>query len=195
VAIHNFDAMREQFVTIDSIPDHRSDVEKQFTPLSTYNHGKPDIAYAERLAEEMINISGAWITLFIKEPKGDSQELEIWDEDADPIYRAGKKMKAYFKPEPVMTELTRWGVDTPLRITVVFSRASLMMDGSINERLVQPGDVIEAPYNLPTPYDTGPLMFRILNSKEDGFFQYRWLYVNAICELITGDDTLKVRVK
>lgn len=193
MTIYNFD-IKEKFTTIDSVPDFRSDVEKQFSPLSTYNHDKPDIAYAERLAEELINISGAWITLFLKEPK-QGAVTEIWDEDADPLYRAGKKIKAYFKPEPVMTELTRWGIDVPIRITVVFSRAMLMADRSIGERLLLPGDAIEAPYNLPTIFDTGPLRFRILNSKQDGFFQYRWLYVNTICELLTGDEALKVRVK
>lgn len=193
MAIHNFDGMREQFVTIDNVPDFRSDVEKQLTPLSIYDHSKPDIAYAERMAEEIINVSGALVTIFLKEPKRDTSETEIWDEDADPLYRAGIKIKAFFKPEPNLAELTRWGVDVPLRATIVFSRASLLKDPQIGARLLFAGDVIEAPYNLPTKFDVGPIRFRILNAKQDGFFQYRWLYLNAICELITGDQALQVR--
>lgn len=200
MAIYEFND-KEQFVSINKIPDFRTDAEKQLTPLSSYNHEKADIAYAERLAEEIINVSGAWVTLFLKEPQRDTAEDDIWDEDADPLYRAGKHIKAFFKPEPTLTELTRWGVDTPLRITVVFSRAMLMMDPGIGSRLLLPGDVIEAPYNLPTgmvsskapTIDVGPLRFRVLNTKQEGFFEYRWLYVNATCELLTGDEALKVR--
>jgi hypothetical protein len=191
--IHNFGQQREQYITIDSVPDFRTEVEKQLTPLSIYNHDKPDIAYAERMAEEVINVSGAWITLFLKQPKGDSAEIEVWDEDADPLYSAGKKIKAYFKPEPVLAELTRWGVDVPIRITVVFSRASLMNDVSIGPRLLLPGDVIEAPYNLPSVLNMGPLRFRVLNSSQDGFFHYRWLYLKATCELLVGDLANQVR--
>ncbi|MEM3097209.1 MAG: hypothetical protein QXU32_00600 [Nitrososphaerales archaeon] len=193
--IYSFDAQREQFVTIDNIPDFRTEVEKKLTPISIYNHGKPDIAYAERMAEEIINISGAWVTVFLKESKGDTDDGEIWDEDADPLYRASKKMKAYFKPEPSLIELTRWGIDIPIRITAVFSRAALMKEPGIGKRLLLPGDVIEAPYNLPTSLDIGPMRFRVLNSKQEGNFQYRWLYVSVLCELLTGDDALKVRTE
>lgn len=195
MAIYNFDAHREQFVTIDSIPDFRTEVEKQLTPIAIYNHDKPDIAYAERMAEELVNISGALVTVFLKEPKGDTAENDVWDEDADPLYRAGKKMKAYFKPEPSMTELTRWGIDTPIKIILVFSRAVLMKEPGIGERLLLAGDVVEAPYNMPTKFDTGPLRFRVLNTKQEGNFQYRWLYLHAICELLTGDEALKVRTE
>ena len=195
MAIYQFDAQREQLVTIDSVPDFRSDLEKQLTPLSIYNHTKPDIAYAERLAEEIVNISGAWVTVFMKEPKQDAEEIEVWDEDADPLYRSGKKMKAYFKPEPNLVELTKWGVDIPLRVTMVFSRAGLMIDKTISTRLLLPGDVIEAPYNLPTAarQDVGPKRFRILNAAQEGFFHYRWLYLKCTCELITGDEALQVK--
>jgi hypothetical protein len=192
MAIYQLDT-RQQLVTIDSIPDFRSQTEKQFTPLSIYDHSKPDIAYAERLAEEIVNVSGAWVTVFLKEPKRDAPEDEVWDEDADPIYRSGIKTKAYFKPEPIQSELTRWGNDTPLKSTIVFSRAALFKEDSIGARLLLPGDVIEAPYNYATRFDMGPFRFRVLNIKQDGFFEYRWLYIHAVCELLTGDDALKVK--
>lgn len=192
MAIYQMDT-RQQLVTIDAVPDFRSQVEKQYTLLSTYDHSKADIAYAERLAEEIVNISGAWVTVFLKEPKRDALEDEVWDEDADPIYRSGVKTKAYFKPEPVASELTRWGVDTATKATIVFARAALFKEDRIGARLILPGDVIEAPYNYATRFDMGPLRFRILNVKHDGFFEYRWLYMHAVCELITGDDALKIR--
>ncbi len=192
MAIYQMDT-RQQLITIDALPDFRSKEEKQFTLLSLYDHSKPDIAYAERLAEEIVNICGAWVTVFLKEPKRDAPEDEVWDEDADPLYRSGIKTKAYFKPEPVSSELTRWGVDAATKATIVFSRASLFQEDGIGTRLLLPGDVIEAPYNYATKFDMGPMRFRILNVKHDGFFEYRWLYMHAICELITGDDALKIK--
>lgn len=162
------------------------------SPLSLYNHEKQDIAYAERLAEEVVNLSGAIVTVFLKEPKRDSPELDVWDEDADPLYQNGKVMKAYFKPEPTQGELTRWGYDLRLRMTAVFSRAALFKHPNVGQRLLQPGDVIEAPYNLPTNFDEGPLRFRIINTTQSGFFEYRWLYLECTCELLTGDKAVAV---
>lgn len=184
---------RQQLVTIDAVPDFRTETEKRFTLLSTYDHSKVDIAYAERLAEEIVNISGAWVTVFLKEPKRDVQADEVWDEDADPLYRGGVQMKAYFKPEPNQSELTRWGVDNATKATIVFSRAGLFKEAHIGARLLLPGDVVEAPYNYATKFDIGPMRFRILSVKQDGFFEYRWLYMHAMCELITGDDALKIK--
>ncbi len=93
-----FNESDERFSSIDDLPDFRTDIEKQHTPLAIYNHDKPDLAFAERLAEETINISGAWVTLYTKEPYVDREDLDdVWDEDADPIYREGLDMKAWFK--------------------------------------------------------------------------------------------------
>lgn len=195
MAIYSFDGDLNQFSSMDSVPDFRTEAEKTNSPLSLFNNTSSDIALAERQAAEIINISGATITLYLKEPKRDAPEIEVWDEDADPIYRQGKSMKAYFKPEPAQQELTRWGYDQRLRITVVFARASLMAVTGIGNRLVLPGDVIEAPYNLPSNFDYNAFRFRILNVKQAGFFKYRWLYVECSCELITGDQALQVPFK
>jgi len=179
---------------MSSIPDFRSDVEKVFSPLALYNHDKPDIAYAERLAEELINLSGAWVTIFLKEIKGDSEELEVWDEDADPMYRNGASMKAYIKPDTIAFELTRWGVDNPIKSTIVFHRSSII--SAFGPRLIAPGDVVRIPYNAasallapePRPFD-----FRIMNVYDSGNFQYRWLYYTAKAQLLPGDKALRVR--
>ena len=194
MAIHDFNQQKELFVTIDKVPDFRSEVEKQLTPLSIYNHHKSDIALAERWSEEIINVSGAWISLHLKMPKPPDAD-EVWDEDADPVYDNPKDFKAWFKPEHTMFELTRWGLDVALPITVVFSRAVLMKE--IGERLIQVGDVIEAPYNIPSLPEnpSGPKYFRALNVKNTGNFMYRWLYIECHCELITGDRALRPLLK
>lgn len=192
--IYNFNARNEALSTMDSIPDPRSAVEQSFSPLAIFNHQKPDIAYAERMAAELINLAGAWVTVFQKELKSDEEQTEIWDEDADPMYRNGSDLKAYVKPETVAWELTRFGIDNPLKLTVVFHRATII--DVLGDRLLAPGDVIRVPYNaakslLSSPQR--PWYFRILNTFDSGNFWYRWLYYSAVTELITGDFALQVR--
>lgn len=185
-----FDEKNEKFISIDDLPDFRNEVEKVHTPLAVYNHAKPDHALAERLAEELINISGAFVTVFIKEPYIDQKDLDdVWDEDADPIYRQGFNIKAWFKADPLMTEYTRYGIDQPLRTTVVFARAALTKRIKL-KRLITLGDVIEVPYN--DPRLRGPARFRVLNAYNTGNRQYRWIYFTTICELLTGDEALQV---
>lgn len=192
MAIYSFDGNTNQFSSMDSIPDMRSDIEQTQSPLSLFNNNSADIAFAERQAAEIINLSGAALTLYLKEPKRDAKEIEVWDEDADPLYRSGISLKGFFKPEPTQQELTRWGFDQRIRITVVFSRAQLLAQPNVGKRLVLPGDVVEAPYNLPSNQDYGPFRFRIINTKQSGFFKYRWLYVETACELLTGDEAVRV---
>lgn len=190
MAIYSYDSNSGQFSSVDRVPDFRSEIEQTQSPLSLYNN--TDVGLAERQAVEIINLSGAQVTIYLKEPKRDAKEIEVWDEDADPLYRSGIGMKAYFKPEPTQQELTRWGYDQRLRATIVFARTMLLGHAQIGKRLLLPGDVIEAPYNLPSNFDYGPFRFRIINTKQNGFFMYRWLYVEAACELITGDEALRV---
>ena len=170
----NFDETDERFSSIDDLPDNRGEIAKQHTPLSIYNQDKPGFALAERWAEEIINISGAWVTLYLKEPLLDNENVDdVWDEDADPIYQQGRDMKAWFKVDSLNLEMTRWGIDSPLQITITFPRAVLIKEVGL-ERLITVGDVIEAPYNAPKL--RGPARFRVLNAYDDGNWQYRWLY-------------------
>ena len=192
--VYNFNSANEQLSTMSSLPDPRSDIEREFSPLALFNHEKPDIAYAERLAEELINLSGAWVTVFSREIKNDSEEMEVWEEDADPMYRNGVDIKAYVKPDMIAFELTRWGVDNPIKSTIVFHRPSIIQ--RFGDKLIAPGDVIRVPYNAarallapePRPFD-----FRVLNSFDSGKFQYRGLYYTAKAQLLPGDVALKVR--
>lgn len=189
--IHDFDQGREKFSSMDELPDFRSDVEKEFTPLSIFNNDKPDLALYERWAEEAINISGAWVTVFAKEPtvKGEGHPMDIYDEDPDPQYRTGIKIKAHVKFDEWKLQLTRWGVDSELTANITFSRAFLGKTIGFG-RMLNPGDVIEVPYNRSG--SSGPLRFRVKNENESGVVNYRWMYYSAICELIVGDNTLSV---
>lgn len=195
MAIHDFSQQKEQFSTIDKMPDFRTEVEKQFTPLSIYNHDKPDLALAERWAEEIINVSGAWASFYEYIPKHDSP-AEVWDTDRNPIYKKPLNLKVFFKPEETRFEYTRWGIDVPIKATIVLPRAAMMK--LVGTRLIAPGDIFELPYNIPNPesnlekFDVGPKRFRVINAFSSGMFMYRWLYITGICELITGDDALNV---
>jgi len=195
--IHDFNSFNtdnEQYSNIDNLPDNRTDIEKEFTPLSIFNHNKPDLALLERTAEEAINLCGAWVTLFIKEPisKGEGHPLDIWDEDPDPQYRNGIKIKGHVKFDQWKWDLTRWGIDSELTATVTFSRAIIGKTVGLG-RMLNPGDVIEVPYNR-SGSET-PLRFRVKNEYESGAVNYRWLYYSTICELIPGDKSLLVPFK
>lgn len=193
MAVYNFNSKKERVTSMDAIPDFRSDTEREFTPLSIFNHDKPDIAYAERMSEELINICGAWVTVYLKEPKPLVKQAEVWDEDADPIYRNGIEFKAYIKPETVSVDLTKWGIDNPLKLKAIFHRTTIV--NKLGARLIAPGDAIEVPYNAAKSLMISPprpFYFRILNVFDSGNFQYRWLYYTAVAELITGDKSLRV---
>lgn len=189
--IHNFGNNDEKYSSIDELKDFRSEMEKENTLLSAYNNDKADLALYERNAEEIINISGAWTKLFLKEPTNSDTEdpTDIYDEDRSPQYRSGISIKAFVKFNAWTNELTRWGIDTPLTIDVTFSRAILGKTIGFN-RMLKPGDVIEVPYNRST--SKGPLRFRVKNEKEAGAVNYRWLYYVANAELMVGDDSLDV---
>jgi hypothetical protein len=196
MGIHNFNTGQE-FVSIDKIPDHRSDDEKLFSPLAVYNHDSPDIAYAERLAEELVNLSGAWVTIF---PRTQNHGIvdEVWDEDRDPTYKSGIKFKGQFAPAAPDIELLKWGVDIANKCTISFSRAAIFKQ--FGKRMLTVGDIIELPHNTlsplqtSTPYESSDMLnrYRILNAADDGNFKYRWLYWKCICENITGDSTIDV---
>ena len=161
--------------------------------MSAYNPDKPDMAYVERLGEEAINVMGAPVRLFLKQPIVDPNEP--WDEDADPMYSQGILIKAYFKPQPRKLDLLAYGVDAKVPIVITFSRAMLIQTTAIGERLILPGDQIEIPYNHIDEMAQGPMRVRVLNATPAGNYHYRWLYHECACENITGDEALQARVK
>ena len=194
--IYNFDN-KQSYVTIDKVPDFRSDEEKLNSLLSIYNHGNPDIAYAERLAEEIINISGAWVTVYPRAINSGNRD-DIWDEDADPKFHRGVKLKGYFAPKPVAAQMTKWGIDAPNQTSVWFSRANIYK--LFGNRMVTEGDIIILPHNtmsviqddnrdgLGTKMDR----FRVISASDQGNFKFRWIYWVCACENITGDPTVDV---
>lgn len=177
----------ERYVSIEDVPDNRTDIERMFTPLSVYNHMKPDIGYAERMAEELIHISGAWLMVFVRTDNADVNKT--WDEDPNPSYKNGIRLKGYFKPEPVGLELTKFGVDSPNQTTVTFARTEILsLFGQ--KRMVRAGDILEVPHN-----SIGQIRvrrFRIVDSQDVGNFHYRWLYFQCLIENITGDKALNI---
>ena len=192
--LYSFD-QKQEFISIDKIPDFRSDEEKLNSPLSTYNHQSPDLAYAERIVEEMINLSGAWVTVYLRAINSGNKD-ETWDEDADPKFFKGIKIKGYFAPKPVESVLTKWGVDTPNQTKIWFSRANVYK--LFSNRMISAGDLIVVPHNtmsivqIDARDGVGTRMdrFRVINAADDGNFKYRWLYWQATCENLTGDPSI-----
>lgn len=186
--LHDFNfGIAERLISIDDVPDHRSDVEKVFSPISIYNPLKPDMGYAERMALELIHISGAWIRLFVRTDNADYNK--VYDEDPNPSYKNGILLKAFFKPEPVQIELTKWGVDAPNTTTVVFARSEILQQFG-EKRMIRAGDMVEIPHN-----STGPgaaRRFRVIDATDQGNFMYRWLYFSALVQNITDDKTLDI---
>jgi hypothetical protein len=192
--IYNFNPRNVQVSSAGAVPDMRSDIEKEFSQLSLFNHDKPDLGYAETMAEELINLSGAWVTVFKKIPKGDNEDKEVWDEDADPLYTSGSDIKAYIKVDTVSYEYTRWGIDNPLKLKIIFSRAAILR--KFADKLIVLGDVIRVPYGAAfsmLAQEPRQFFFRVLNAYDSGNFMYRWLYYTAMTELLTGDKAIKIR--
>ncbi len=197
MSITDFDP-QQQFSSIDKLPDHRSDAERLNSLLSIYNHDNPDIAYVERLAEEMINISGTWITVFRRQ-RNEANRDDVWEEDPDPTYRNGIKLKGRFVPAPAEAQLTRWGLDLPNQTTVQFSRANVLK--MFGKKMIAEGDILIVPHNTlsiaqVTDLRDGPSnridTFRCLKSSESGNFKYRWIYWTCLVENVTGDKTIQV---
>jgi len=181
--IPDFDQILDGVAT-DQQPDFRSDIEKIASTLSLYQDNQ-DLGFGERIAEELINIVGAWVTLKIRT---DNEGYDpVWNEDVDPTYHNGLRLKAYFKPEPLASELTRWGLDTPNQLILTFARAPLYK--ILGDRMLRAGDLIDVPYGSAS--FLSPKQFRVLNSYDTGNFRYRWLYTACQCESILNDTTVK----
>jgi hypothetical protein len=196
MTIHSFD-FQQQFSTIDTLADPRSEAQKQLSLLSSYNHGSPDLAYAERMAEEAVNISGAPIMVYKRRR---NQRDEVWEEDADPTYHKGVRTKGFFVPEPAEISLTRYGVDVPNQTTVVFARAIVLK--LFSHRMIAEGDILIVPHNTLigtqfTDMRDGSAenridQYRVLKSGDTGNFKYRWLYWSCTVENVTGDQTIQI---
>lgn len=170
-----FDSILESF---------RSDVEQRHTSIAVHNPESADIKLAKQLADEMINVSGAELKVFIRTDNNDFDA--VWDEDPDPTYWQPILIKGFFKPSPIEVELKRWGADTSNQTEVVFSFR--MLYSLLSDRMLRAGDVIQIPYNS-APIN--PKNYRILNATPTGNFRYNWLYYTCQAELLTADISVR----
>lgn len=195
-----YDFKKQQFISISDVPDNRDEAEKQLSPISVYNHSKSDLGYVERLGEELINISGAIVNVYLKRVTKMRQEnetgilpKETFDEDVESVYSSAVIMKAFFKPPARQIDLTKFGVDIAnMKMEVTFSRALLLLHPKIGDRLLVPGDVIEIPYNHITEKHD-PLYLRVNSSTPAGNYHYRFIYHQCTCDIMPYDESLKVK--
>lgn len=161
----------------------RSDMEEKYPLIQLHDNQSVDHSMVGSLAQEIINISGAEVVVY---PRTNSESYdEVYEEDPDPTYGAGHKMKAYFSPKPIAAELTQWGVDAPNQTTVVFSREQVYKE--FGDRMIRIGDLISLPYH---GAGIKPDKYRVLNAADAGNFRYTWLYWSCQVENITNDETI-----
>jgi len=185
--IYNFN-FKQPAHSIDAMPDFRSDAEKFLSPLSQYNPDNPDITLVENLAAEMCNISGIITAVYLRS-ENETTIDEVFDEDPNPIYDNPKIVKGVWRPQPLATELMKYGVDANARSIISFSRANLLKEFRRNLR---EGDVIAVPQNavlndFNLEKQQNLVFYRIISAVDDGNFRYRWLYTKCTVEPMSGD--------
>ncbi len=187
MTIHRFAVdtgqLSDKFTSV--LPSMRTDVEQRHTKIALHDEESADIRLARSLADEMINVSGAEIQLYLRTDNADNDN--VWDEDANPTYWDSIPIKAFFKPEPIEIELKKWGVDLENnRTEVVFSHRQLYEE--FGERMLRIGDVLHLPYNAA---NINPEYYRIVNATPSGNFRYVWLYFTCQVEVLTADITVR----
>jgi len=178
------DTVEESFD--DSFPDNRSDVDQRNSPLSLFDLESADVRTARTLADEVVNISGAEVKIFIRTNNNDYDS--VWDEDADPTYWTSEMLKAFFKPAPLETELKKWGADTINKTEVVFSHRQVFE--KFGNRMLRTGDVLQLPFNAAME-DRSPKTYRVTNATPTGNFRYNWLYFSCTVETLNADISVR----
>ncbi len=167
-------------------PDFRSEVEQRHTPIALHDPESNDLKLARKMADEMINISGAEVKVYIRTNNADYDH--VWESDPDPTYWNCVPMKAFFKPQPLEAELKKWGSEIVNKAEVVFSHRQIYQE--FGERMLRTGDVIQLPHNAAT-VALAPKNFRVINASPTGNFRYNWLYVTCMVEVLTADMTVR----
>lgn len=165
--------------------------------LAIYDDLNPHIAYMEKQALEYIFSSGADLKIYLR--VNDLGKVDdVWEEDNEPLYDQPVQLRGQFVPEKMSAALNKWGYESNSKFDVNFSRANLLAHFGV--RLVRIGDVIEIPHNTlvqtqNTEYIDGRFglanKFRVLDARDTGNFNYRWLYWTCTVELLTGDITVR----
>lgn len=174
----------DQFDTI--LPSNRTDVEQRHTPVAIHDIESADIRMARRQAREMIDVSGAEVTVYLRTDNADYDS--VWDEDPDPTYWNPIKIKGFFKPQPLEAELKQWGAEVINKTEITFNHFEIRQ--LTGERMLRVGDVIQLPYNAST-VAIGPKNYRVLNVTPSGNFRYTWLYLTCQLESLTADITVR----
>ena len=163
----------------------RTEMERTHPLIQLHDSESADHSLAVSVADEIVNISGADVIVYIRT---DSELYDdVYEEDPDPTYESGKHLKGYFVPQPIAVQLTPWGVDVENQTTVVFNKERVYAD--FGKRMVRIGDLIELPYNAS---GINPDRFRVLNAFDSGNFRYNWLYWSCQVENITNDTTIDI---
>lgn len=163
--------------------DFRMDVDISNSNVSHFNPESQDIELANKMAREIINISGIPVEIYIRTDNEDFDK--VWGEDPNPTYWPADILKGFYVPQPAEVELTKWGLDTKLSSEIVFCRAEIY--NLYSERLLRPGDVIKIPYmSMSMPFGH----FLVKNAQEFGTFRYHWLYVKCHIETLHADITV-----
>lgn len=163
--------------------DFRSDMEKNNPLIQLHDDDNVDHDLAAGLANELVNISGAQVSVYIRTDH--SSYDNVWEEEPAPTYKSAKRLKAYFVPEPIKSKLTLYGVDVQANITIMFSRSDVF--NMFRDRMIRVGDVIDVPYNGAV---IQPGKYRVTNAFDMGNFRYKWLYWACHVENITDDITI-----
>lgn len=169
----------------DSVMEsYRSDIEQRNTPLALHDPDSVEIRLARNLADEVINVSGAELKVFVRTENGDFDA--VWDEDPDPTYWNPMLIKGIFKPKPIEVELKKWGAEAINKTEVFFTHRQIY--NLLGNRMLRTGDVIQVPFNA-TPIS--PKNYRILNATPSGQFRYVWLYLTCTIETLTADISVR----
>lgn len=186
---------------MDELPDLRSDIEREASPIQVFDHLNPDISLAERRAKESMDVGGAWVKVYLKmitkRPDNIAMEglqtaEEIWNEDPTPIYSNAISMKGYFKPDAQKFELTKFGIDSAMKISITFLRSDLLKNNMIGDRLIKPGDQIEIPYNDINEKNF-PMRVTVVDASNVGNYRYRWIYWKVVCEISKNDEMNRIK--
>ncbi len=168
-------------------PDFRSDTEQLHSPLSIHNtDDDPEVRTARMLADEMVNLSGAEVTIYLRTDNPNYDR--VWDEDPDPTYWNPIGLKGFFKPDEFQLELKKWGADSVNKTEINFSHRQIFE--LTGHRMLRAGDVIKIPYNAATE-SLCPEYYRVINGTPTGNYKYHWLYYSCKIESLTADATVR----
>ena len=189
--IHRFTQLKDEankLIPGQRYTSFRSDIEQKFPLIQQHDPESADMAYMANVTKEMIHISGANVVVY---PRVKSESYDnVWEEEADPLYKNGVPLKAFFVPKPIEALLTPWGVDVENKTTIVFCKEEIYE--FFKERMLQIGDLIEVPYNS---IAIKPDRYRVTNAAPSGNFRYHWYYFNCNVENISGDEAVDVSHK